>query len=354
MAKPRSTRTKEVIDKPTIRDVARLAGVGVGSVSRVVNKHAAVKPKTREAIERVIAEIGYEPDTIAGSMRRETTHTVGCVIRDFNLPGFADFINAAEAVFKTAGYTMLLANTDGRKDFEISLLRVLSQRRTDGVLMTLSDETDQELIDTLNRLKMKVVLINRDIETKHDRLLIDHQSGIMQATKYLCSLGHRRIALLTSEARIYPGRSRIAGFTAALKQSGLTLAKNPVRTGVTSPESAFLETAALLSEKNPPTAIIVGGRALLTGAIRAIRNIGLDIGPDVSLITDSDSDFAELTTPSITAIRWDLQEWGRTAAQMLLERLKQGVNSEPRRVVIGTELVVRDSCMPVRSMRPRV
>jgi LacI family transcriptional regulator len=351
VAKPRSKQATTLHGKPTIRDVARLAGVGVGSVSRVVNKHAAVKPKTREAIERIIAEIGYEPDSIAGSMRRVTTNTVGCIIRDFNLPGFAEFINAAEAVFRSAGYTMLLANTDGRKDFEISLLKTLSQRRTDGVLMTLSDETDQELIETLNRLKMKVILINRDVDSIHDRLLIDHQSGIIQATKYLCSLGHRRIALLTSEEKIYPGRNRIAGFTAALEQSGLPSNRNPVRTGVTSSESAFLETAALLSGKNPPTAIIVGGRALLTGAIRAIRNVGLQIGPDVSLITDSDSELAELTTPSITAVRWDLKEWGRTAAQMLLERLKQGADMEPRRIVINTELVVRDSCMAVRSRR---
>jgi LacI family transcriptional regulator len=353
LAKPPSTTAKSLHGRPTIRDVARLAGVGVGSVSRVVNNHAGVKPKTREAIERIIAEIGFEPDSIAGSMRRITTHTVGCVIRDFNLPGFAEFINAAEAVFRAAGYTMLLANTDGRKDSEMSLLKVLSQRRTDGVLMTLSDETDQELIDTLNRLKMKVVLINRDVASTHDRLLIDHQSGMIQATKYLCSLGHRRIALLTSEVKIYPGRNRIAGFTAALEEMGRSLARNPVRTGVTTSDSAFLETAALLSGKNPPTAIIVGGRALLSGTIRAIRNIGLKVGPDVSLITDSDSELAELMTPSITAVRWDLEDWGRTAARMLLERLKQSPVAEPRRIVIATELVVRDSCMPVRSMRAR-
>ena len=353
MAKVRSSRAKVTNEKPTIRDVARLAGVGVGSVSRVVNKHAAVKPKTREAIERIIAEIGYEPDTIAGSMRRQTTHTVGCVIRDFNLPGFADFINSAEAVFKAAGYTMLLANTDGRKDFEMSLLRLLSQRRTDGVLMTLSDETDQELIETLNKLKMKVVLINRDVETIHDRLLIDHHNGIIQATKYLSSLGHCKIALMTSETKIYPGRSRITGFTAALEQAGLSVAESTIRTGISSPENAFLETSAVLSGKNPPTAIIVGGRALLTGTIRAIRTMGLEIGPDVSLITDSDSDFAELAHPSITAIRWDLEEWGRTAAQMLIGRIKHTAASEPRRVIIKTELVVRDSCLPISAMRTR-
>ena len=348
MAKVRSKRATTLHNKPTIRDVARLAGVGVGSVSRVVNKHASVKPKTREAIERIIAEIGYEPDSIAGSMRRVTTHTVGCVIRDFNLPGFAEFLNSAESVFRAAGYTMLLANTEDRKDLEISLLKTLSQRRTDGILMTLSDETDPELMAALDRSKMKVVFINRDMDSKHDRLLLDHRNGMIQAIKYLLSLGHRQIALITSEANIYPGRSRISGYQAALKQAKITVDRNLIRSGITNINNAFREVSSLLSEKEPPTAIVVGGRSLLVGALRAIRNLGLRIGPDVSLITDSDSELAELTTPAITAVKWDLKEWGQTAAQMLIERLKQGTNTEPRRIVISTELVVRDSCAPVR------
>ncbi len=94
------TKTKKVASiskKPTIRDVARLAGVGVGSVSRVLNKSTSVKPKIRQTVERVIADIGFEPDRIAGSMRRLETYTVGCVIRDFNLPGFSEFLLAAES-----------------------------------------------------------------------------------------------------------------------------------------------------------------------------------------------------------------------------------------------------------------
>jgi LacI family transcriptional regulator len=348
MAKVRSKPAATLHNKPTIRDVARLAGVGVGSVSRVVNKYSSVKPKTREAIERIIAQIGYEPDSIAGSMRRVTTHTVGCVIRDFNLPGFAEFLNTAESVFKSAGYTMLLANTEDQKNLEISLLKTLSQRRTDGILMTLSDESDPDLIDALNRSKMKIVFINRDVESKHDRLLLDHRNGIIQAMKYLLSLGHRHIALITSESNIYPGRSRINGYQAALRQAKLSVDKRLIRSGVTTVNNAFREVSMLLSEKDRPTAIVVGGRALLVGALRAIRNLGLRVGPDVSLITDGDSELAELTNPAITAVKWDLKEWGRTAAQMLIERLKQDATAEPRRIMIATELVVRDSCMPVR------
>ena len=351
MAKARSKKVASVSKKPTIRDVARLAGVGVGSVSRVLNKSTSVKAKTRQRVERVIADIGFEPDRIAGSMRRLETFTVGCVIRDFNLPGFSEFLRAAESTFKTAGYTMLLANTEDRKDQEISLLRTLSQRRTDGIIMTVSSEEDPELLDALNHSNMKIVLINRDPKSKQDRLLVDHRNGIVQATKYLLSLGHRDIALLTSSADIYPGRSRIEGFISAMKQSNLPAKKKFIRAGISTVDEAFRETAALLTAEYPPTALIVAGRALLTGAIRAIHNLGLKIGPDLSLISDSDSDFAALTTPAITAVRWDLQQWGRSAAQMLLDRLKGGSHAETRRVILHAELVLRDSCMALKSNR---
>ena len=351
MAKPRPKKTASIPEKPTIRDVARLAGVGLGSVSRVLNKSASVKPKTRRAVERVIAEIGYEPDRIAGSMRRLRTHTVGCVIRGFNTPGFSEFLHAAESVFKDAGYIMLLANTEDRKDLEISLLKSLSQRRTDGILITVSNEDDPELFEALRRSNMKVVLINRDPPTTHDRLLVDHRNGIVQATKYLLSLGHRDIALLTSSPDIYPGRSRIEGFLYAMKQANVVAKKKLLRTETSTVDDAFRETAALLTSEHPPTALIVAGRALLPGAIRAIQNLGLKIGPDLSLISDSDSEFAALTSPAITAVRWDLQQWGRSAAQMLLDRLKDGPDPETRRVVLNAELVLRDSCMPLNPKR---
>jgi len=329
--------------RPTIRQVAQRAGVAIGTVSRVLNKHPTVEPSIRRLVERTIEELGYQPDAVAGSMRRTKTQTIGCAIRDFDLPGFAAFLTAAEQRFRAAGYTMLLSNTENSKEIELSLLRTFGARRADGVLMTLSDESDADLLAVLHRMSMPLVLTDRDMVPDVDCVTADHHGGIRQATAHLLSLGHRRIALLTGEPKSFPARGRIAGFEAAFRSAGLQPPARLIRARSFSPEFSRDEVLRLLAESRPPSAIIAGGMGMLSGVLRALRQAGKAIGRDISVI-GTESDLAELTTPGITAIDWDLRAMGRSAAEMLLDRIEQRVTGGPRHVKLPTRLIQRESC----------
>lgn len=329
--------------RPTIRQVAQRAGVAIGTVSRVLNKHPTVEPAIRLQVEQAIAEMGYQPDALAGSLRRSRTQTIGCAIRDFDLPGFAAFLTAAEERFRAAGCTMLLANTENDKAIELSLLRTFASRRADGILMTLSDESDADLLAVLGASKAPIVLIDRNILPGVDCITADHEGGVRQATAYLLSLGHRRIALLTGEPTSLPASGRIAGYRAAFAAAGLPPPARLIRTRSFSAGFGFEETMALLAEPLPPTAIIAGGMGMLAGVLRALRQAGRAVGREVSVI-GSESDLAELVTPGITAIDWDLRAMGRDAAGMLLDRIEQRVAGGPRHRMLPTRLILRGSC----------
>ncbi|RTE92202.1 MULTISPECIES: LacI family DNA-binding transcriptional regulator [Bradyrhizobium] len=331
----------------TIRDVAAAADVAVGTVSRVLNDHHSVTKQVRERVQKTILTLGYQRNAIAQSMRSSRTKMVACAIRDFDIPAFASYVKAAEATFRSAGYTFILASTANAKDVELSLLQTFSQRRVDGVMMTMSDETDPDLVNAITHGAMPIVLIDRELVQSVDSVSADHRAGARQATEYLLSLGHRRIALLVGDPKAYPSRSRIEGYTEAHRSFGVPVDSYLIRDRLLSNEATFRETAALLGRSERPTAIYAAGLDTLPGPLRAVRTAGLVVGQDISIISGNDSDLAELNTPPITALRWDRSEMGRHAAEILLDRIDHGRQSPPRRIRLPVSLVVRGSCRPV-------
>jgi LacI family transcriptional regulator len=328
----------------TIRDVAQAAGVSIGTVSRVLNGHKSVREEVRRQVKQVMDELGYEADAAARNMRRLRTQTVAIALRDFSIPATAISLQAAESVFRAAGYTVLLANTNDDKNVELALLREFTQRRVDGIVMTISDESDPELLSALNSVRVPIVLNGRNQIESVDRVLSDLQGGTVQATEYLLSLGHRRIALLTGRPRAYPARGRIEGFREAFRRAGLELPEDLIRARSFSSEFAFTETSYLMSLAARPTAIIAGGMAMLPGVLQSLRLSRLAIGADVAVIAGCDSDLAELAAPAITAISWDFAAAGRYCAEMLLQRIQGEAPEAPRCLTLPAMLILRDSC----------
>jgi LacI family transcriptional regulator len=329
---------------PTIYDVARVAGVSLTTVSRVINGHVSVSHDVRTRVQQAISGLGYERDTVALNMRRGVTKTVAVAIRDFNMPPTATSIKAIEATLREAGYTVLLADTNEEKTIELALIREFSQRRVDGVLMTLSDEDDPELVATVMAAKMPIVLLHRSRVDSVDCVMPDLRGGTRQATEHLLSLGHRRIALLTGKPCVFPARARIDGFLEAYSAAGLQPEIELIRTRAFTSEFAFSETSRLLGMENRPTGLILGGMAMLPGALRAMRMSGVAAGSDLSVIAGCDSDLAELATPTITAVTWDATEFGRFAAQFLIDRMQGPRDTPPVSLVLPTTLILRRSC----------
>jgi LacI family transcriptional regulator len=330
-------------ESPTIREVAVVAKVAIGTVSRVLNGHKSVSDDVRKRVLKAIKKLKYEPDRVAQSMRLGVTRTVAFATRDISIPGFGAVVNAAEAVLRAHGYTLLLAMHDERKEQELHLLRIFQQRRVDAVIMTTSNEGDAEISRQIKNAGMPVVLLDRENPPQLDAVTLDHRRGIRAATEYLHGLGHTRIALLTGRPSTRPAAERIVGFKEASDRLGKLASHGIIRTGGFDAEFGFREASSLLSASVRPTAIIAGGMAMLSGVLQAIRARGLNIPQDVSVIAGADSDLAALATPSVTAVRWSGTDEGRMAVQLLLNRL--GNRSAPvQRVMLSTELIPRESC----------
>lgn len=340
---------------PTIRDVARLAQVSIGTVSRVVNDAADVKPHIRKAVESAIEELGYVPNAAAKSMRMGRTRTVGCILREINIAQLGGFVSTAQNVLNESGYSLLISNSEGRTQREIELLRSFSSGQVDGVLMGPYTPIEGEFEEILRGLPVPLVMIDRDQPEWSDAVYADHEGGTFAATSHLLDLGHRRIALLTGPTRLHPGAARLRGFERAHALRGLKTLPELVVTESFLRDHAYRASSSLLGLSQPPTAIIAGGIDMLSGVLRAIRTRGLSIPGDISVVASGQNDLCDLHQPPIAVVGWDQNEVGATAAALLLDHIIHGKREEPRRVIIPTTFNPQASCMPPKeeARRPR-
>lgn len=327
----------------TIKDVAKLADVSIGTASRVINRKQTVKPAIRARVLEAIERLGYRPNAVAQSMRRQSTQMVGCIIREINIPALADFVRAAHDVLDQAGFSLLLSNSEGIEAREKELLERLDSQRTDGILFGPYTEIDADFERLLSKIKAPIVLVDRDKPVWADCVMADHVGSAYDATLQLLQLGHKRVLLLTGKNSIYPARERIRGYRLAHKKMAVPVEENLIcATGFGSMEG-FRHTSSSLVMEHPPTAIIAGGIDMLQGVLKAIRVRNYSIPEDVSVIAVGDSELAELHTPPISTIRWDQGEIGKTAAQLLLNQIKSGKSDIPQRVLLPTEFISRKS-----------
>ncbi|HWV82884.1 MAG TPA: substrate-binding domain-containing protein [Hyphomicrobiaceae bacterium] len=325
----------------TIVDVALAADVSIATVSRVIHGHT-VGAERKQRVLSAMEALDYRPNTSAQAMRTRSTQTIACAIRGVLMPEMAPFIREAEATLRRAGYTLLLANIEDKVEQQEEMLRFLTGRGIDGLIFTATPDENGRLLDAVRAIGSPTILIDRDGLEAADTVVVDHYSGLTNATEYLLSLGHTRIALLTISASIRPGRERIRAFRAACERAGVgsTALVDDRNLDTT---ACYHRTSALLSSRHPPTALIAGGMALLPGILHAVASRGLRIGTDISLVAGCDSELAQLMTPGISAVRWDRAEWGRIAATRLLERLETPC-LERADIVVPTEFLVRRSC----------
>ena len=330
--------------RPTIKEVARRAGVALSSVSRVLNDHPDVSESMRARVLDAIAELGYEPNLLAASLRRGSSRMIGFIVPDLRNPLFGSIVTAAQSELSQHGYAAVITTSSSDADRDADMARLLRRRQVDALLVSLADETEQDLIEELSRFRGPIVLLDRDVEGLRGASIVetDHGSGMEQATRHLLSLGHERIALLTGPPQIRPSVQRVKAFREAYEDSGLPYPEDLVRPIGFAPEFGERSTIELLQKPSPPTALIVGGNQLLTGVLRSLQRLELRTGVDIAVVSCDDVPLSELHNPPITVIDRDVAQIGNSAARLALERLKDP-EKPPRRVVLSTTLVLRDS-----------
>lgn len=330
-----------------IRDVAARAGVSVGTVSRVINRKP-VSAETLALVNQAMREIGFTPSAVARSMRTRSTLAIGFVINDISNMLFATIAKAAEKVLQEQSYFLLIANTDNDPARERLIIESLIQRRVDGLMIAVTNETDEETRSLLRSVDFPVTLLDRRLDGPFDSVCDDHGPGMRKAIRYLFDLGHRDICLITGANNIRPGRERAQGFRDAFAEQGRPLPEKWLRQGRLDAQYGYAQAFDILSANPRPTALVAGGNQIFSGVLRAIRRLGLVIPRDLSVISCDDVDLTVLTDPPVTVISRNLDEVGRVAAEQLLRRIRGDEVGERYCHVVPTELILRESCSQVR------
>lgn len=330
----------------SIRDVAELAGVSLGSVSRVINEVENVTPETRDKVMRAISQLGYRPNHAAQSLRLRSTRTIGCMLTDVTNPLYGNLFHAIEERFRKAGYMVLLANSLNNAEREIDILATFMSRGMDGALIAPGNERNRAVMQAVEALDIPTVILDRDMATNKDRVQFDHVHGMRSVVSYLIGLGHRRIALVVAQAQNRPMRRRMEGFRAGFRTHGMEADNELIVQLPTSMSSAFAAVSLLLARTQRPTAIVAMGTSILNETLNAISNHRLQIPEDISVVSIGDPDFARSYVPPVSALRIDLNVVSEESATLLLDRIRHRGVSLPRDVKVVPDLILRQSCGP--------
>ncbi|HVF75552.1 MAG TPA: LacI family DNA-binding transcriptional regulator [Acidimicrobiales bacterium] len=324
-----------------IKDVATTAGVAISSVSRVLSGHPDVSAEMKARVLEAVEAVGYEPDFLAQSLRRGVTSTVGFLVGDISNPLFSEIAVGAELALQEAGFAMIIANSQGAPEQDAAQLRVLRQRRVDGMIVSLADERNRVAARLLRDMGRPFVLVDREITGAGatSAVLSDHAAGMRAAAAHLIDLGHRRIGFAGGTPTVRPTRARADALVEAC--AGRRGVRAVVDCGAFTAEHGELATARMLDSATPPTAIIAGGNQLLVGVLRAIRARGLHVPGDISLVTCDTTPLAELLEPPLARITRDARELGRMAATLMLGAMQ---GNRARRIELPVEFSPGESC----------
>ena len=323
----------------TIRDVALRANVALSSVSRVLSGHPDVSPAMRAKVEAAAAELGYEPDFLAQSLRSGHTRTIGFVMRDISNPLFANIARRSEQELRRSGYSMIITSSDGDAQVEAENLHLLRRRRVDGVIVSLVSETAERTVAALRDFTVPVVLLDREVEgLVAGAVLSDHYSGVRAATQALLARGHERIALVTGSLDVRSSRERLRALRDAHTEAGVPLDERLVVFGTFDPDFAKAEVTRLLTRKVRPTAVLAGGIGPTIGAARALRQLRMTLGDDLVVVALDEWPGFDALAPAMPSVFRDSDELGTASARLLLDMLEGG---EPRTETIDTVYVPR-------------
>jgi LacI family transcriptional regulator len=323
-----------------MRDVAARAGVGLGTVSRVVNGVGSVGEASAERVRTAIRELGFQRDEIARSLRPgQNSLTVGLILGDLTNPFYASVAKAAVEVASRAGYAVVLSTVDEDPRIERRAIDELIGRRVAGLIIV-PDQGDHSFLNDGNRHgRVPIVFVDRPATgTEADVVLFDNEGGGRLATAHLIKHGHRRIAVLVAPSYYTTGR-RLRGYRRALREAGLPTEDRLVinlRQGTT--EEATAATRDLLTSADPPTAVFSTTNFLTEGVLRASQRQHHRI----AVVGFDDFRLADMLPTPVTVVASDTEELGRHAARLLLDRIN-GDTSAIRRTILPVQLIPRGS-----------
>jgi LacI family transcriptional regulator, galactose operon repressor len=334
---------KKIHMKMTIKDVAREAGVSIGSTSRVLNNIQGVKPKTRNAVLQAAEKLGYTPNRIARALRSQSTGQIGLQFSDLANPLQVQLYGQLEERLAEAGYVCLMSTSANQPERERSIFQTFKERGLDALIAAPVNETDAAIQDLLDDFPAPVLLIDREIDVRADNVRYNHSKAMKTAVAYLTELGHERIAPVFNSFAQRPGRMRQEAFETAARENSLSLEHCPLIQPLTPNTPVTAETIAVLSKPMRPTALVVQGTQVLHSVLNAAALLNLQIPEDLSILAVGDSNFTIGHLPPLTSITMDGTALVEAIANLVLRRISDQ-EAEPKTVLLEYHLVERESC----------
>ncbi len=333
---------------PTILDVALKARVSIATVSRVVNNSShKVNLITRKKVLRAIRELDYRPNALAKGLLMKKTMTIGIIIPDISNPYYAEIVRGIQDMADQYGYAIFLLNTDRNQDRIIKHIYFLREKSADGIIFSGGMIHGEKVLSTLSDLRERVVVIGRH-EVNFSAVMVDNMGGAAKATQHLIELHHQQIGFIGGPDESTSAKDRLSGYKNALIQRGYPIDKNLIKKGDLTPKSGYLLTKELI-RKERLTAILAANDQMAFGTIRAIKEFGLKVPDDLSVVGFDNIPFSSYFDPSLTTIEIPMYHMGAAAMEMLVNLMSEK-NAEKLRW-FDTKLLIRDSTAKIRVSR---
>jgi DNA-binding LacI/PurR family transcriptional regulator len=328
----------------TIKDVAALAKVSKGTVSRVINEGSGVGKKTRQRILKLIEELNYQPNAAAQGLAAKRTYNIGVIIPHTGNYSMASafwpvLLTAITEQAAARSFNVLLSTARSEEDIDSAYRSILRGRRVDGIVVS-AEQFGQRQLAELVLKGFPFVMVGKSPALAHYYVDVDNEGGARSMTRHLIDLGHSNIVLLAGPKELPSVQERARGYTSAMADAGLQARVEHC--------SYFSETAAesiknLLSARGDTTALFAAAGDLVSVALRSARELGLSIPSDLALVSFDDHPYYEHFAPPITAVSQPIHDLGEAAADLLFA-LMEGKEPEPKGRILPTKIVERESC----------
>lgn len=330
--------------EPTIHDIARELKISASTVSRALNDNPRISLKTKEKIKAVADSLGYRPNTLASNLRNKKSNTIGIVVPLINRHFFSSVISGVEDVAFKAGYNVVISQSNDLAAKEISIVHSMFANRVDGLIISISMET--ETFDHLKLFQKKnipLVFFDRAVpEIETDKIIVDDFDGGFRVTQHLIDQGYKRIGHLAGPQNLMTYQQRKSGYIEALKKNNISFDESLVLVNTLTSLDGVTAVEKLMGLPNPPDAIFCGNDTTALSAMIYLRDKGIRIPQDIGIVGFSNEPFSKVVSPSISTIAQPGFEMGQKAAELIIRKIENKEKSY-HTIVLPTELIIRES-----------
>ncbi len=330
----------------TLKTLAEQCGLSVSTVSRILSgkgSQCRISTRSENAVLKKAAELGFRPNELARGLRLNRTSTLGLLIPDISNPFFASIARHVEIEARKSGYSIILCDSEEDTEIEIESLTLLRSRMVDGLIISPVGQIGKHL-EEQHRDGMPVVVVDRYFPgQKIPYVASDNFKGALEGVSYLAAKGHRRIACIQGIKDVSSSKDRVKGYRATLKRYGIPADETLIVGDNFGESNGYIQTKLLLKRRQPPTAIFSTGNLISLGVIRAIREEGLAIPADISIVSFDDFAYSPFLATPITTLAQRTAEMGQIAVRLLLEQIRSGGKARPEGILLPVELIERQS-----------